>query len=78
MFQLHESQATRNMIEANAQTVRPNQIVRWISPSPNFIKLNVDGASSSRHLKVAYGGAFWDQNGRYMLGFASSLSFIQP
>src|SRR4051812_39435653 len=51
----------------------------WKRPSPNVIKLNVDGASKNNPGEAGIGGIFRDFFGNLIMGFASYLgtaSFI--
>ncbi|KAF7838891.1 ribonuclease H [Senna tora] len=63
---------------------KPDRVVkhiRWLPPEAGWVKVNVDGACSSKgrdHGHAACGGVVRDENGNYMVGFLKNLGSCSP
>lgn len=64
---LNRSFESRRMIEGPSHTPATSQIVKRNTPPPGVIKLNNNGASC--------GGVYRYDVGKFMLGFASTLTY---
>lgn len=57
------------------QQVRIPRMVRWLSPTHSWIKLNTDGLAKGNPGAAACGGIFRISGGRYVGGYCQNLGF---
>ncbi|KAK9999219.1 hypothetical protein SO802_018822 [Lithocarpus litseifolius] len=67
-------EAGRQGIPGRAVT-REARSVRWLRPSPGWVRLNTDGSSLGNPGKAGGGGLIRDENGSWIKGFIRNIGF---